>query len=62
MGNVNPNGGSIALGDPLGATSGRMTASLLREMKRRGDDSRYGVVAVGSATGVNAAAVFEHEG
>ena len=33
---VNPNGGAIALGHPLGATGARLTATLLHEMKRRG--------------------------
>jgi acetyl-CoA acetyltransferase len=33
---VNPNGGAIALGHPLGATGARQTATLLHEMKRRG--------------------------
>jgi len=32
---VNPNGGAIALGHPLGCTGARMTASLLHELKRR---------------------------
>ena len=33
---VNPNGGAIALGHPLGCTGARATATLLSEMKRRG--------------------------
>jgi acetyl-CoA acyltransferase len=37
---VNPNGGAIALGHPLGVSGTRMTATLLRELKRRG--GRYG--------------------
>ena len=36
MNKVNPNGGAIALGHPLGATGARCTAGLLYEMMRRG--------------------------
>jgi hypothetical protein len=38
---VNPNGGGISLGHPLGATGARVTATLLGELERR--DARYGV-------------------
>ena len=38
---VNPNGGGISLGHPLGATGARVTATLLNELDRR--DARYGV-------------------
>ena len=37
---VNPNGGGISLGHPLGATGARITATLLNELERR--DARYG--------------------
>ena len=56
---VNPNGGAIALGHPLGATGARMVATLLNEMKRR--ESRYGVVSMCIGGGMGAAAVFELE-
>lgn len=56
---VNPNGGAIALGHPLGCTGARMTATLLHEMKRRG--SRYGVVSMCIGSGMGAAAVYELE-
>ena len=56
---VNPNGGAIALGHPLGCTGARMTASLLHEMKRKGH--RYGVVSMCIGGGMGAAAVFENE-
>lgn len=36
MSKVNPNGGAIALGHPLGCTGARQIATLLHEMKRRG--------------------------
>ena len=35
-GDVNPNGGGISLGHPLGATGARITATLLNELDRRG--------------------------
>ena len=62
---MNPNGGAIALGHPLGATGARLTATLLREMRRRGGGekgARYGVVSMCMATGMGAAAVFESGG
>jgi len=54
---VNPNGGAIALGHPLGCTGARLTASLLYELKRR--NARYGVVSMCIGGGMGAAAVFE---
>jgi acetyl-CoA acyltransferase 1 len=59
---VNPNGGAIALGHPLGATGARMTATLLHEMARRGRAARYGVVSMCIGSGMGAAAVFEAGG
>eukprot|EP01094_Clydonella_sp_ATCC50884_P021068 TRINITY_DN4538_c0_g1_i2.p1 TRINITY_DN4538_c0_g1~~TRINITY_DN4538_c0_g1_i2.p1 ORF type:complete len:432 (-),score=141.03 TRINITY_DN4538_c0_g1_i2:113-1378(-) len=56
---VNPNGGAIALGHPLGCTGARMTSTLLHEMKRRG--SRYGIVSMCIGSGMGAAAVYELE-
>lgn len=56
---VNPNGGAIALGHPLGATGARATATLLHEMKRRGRAARFGVVSMCIGSGMGAAAVFE---
>ena len=57
MDKVNVNGGAIALGHPLGCTGAKLTATLLHEMKRRGD--RYGVVSMCIGGGMGAAAVFE---
>jgi len=54
---VNPNGGAIALGHPLGCTGAKLTASILREMKRR--DARYGMVTMCVGGGMGAAGVFE---
>jgi len=56
---VNPNGGAIAIGHPLGATGSRQIATLLPEMKRR--KARYGVTSMCIGTGMGAAAVFENE-
>lgn len=61
-GKVNPNGGAIALGHPLGATGARCTATLLHEMKRRGKAARFGVVSMCIGSGMGAAAVFETGG
>jgi acetyl-CoA acyltransferase 1 len=56
---VNPNGGAIALGHPLGATGARCTATLLHEMAKRGAAARFGVVSMCIGSGMGAAAVFE---
>jgi acetyl-CoA acyltransferase len=55
---VNPNGGAIALGHPLGCTGAKLTATILREMKRRG--SRYGMVTMCVGGGQGAAGIFEN--
>jgi len=54
---VNPNGGAIALGHPLGCTGAKLTATLLHEMKRR--SARYGVVSMCIGGGMGAAALIE---
>ena len=54
---VNPNGGAIALGHPLGCTGAKLTASILREMKRR--SLKYGMVTMCVGGGQGAAGVFE---
>ena len=54
---VNPNGGAIALGHPLGCTGAKLTATILREMKRGG--SRYGMVTMCVGGGQGAAGIFE---
>jgi len=56
---VNPNGGAIALGHPLGCTGARQTATLLNELHR--NKQRYGVVSMCIGTGMGAAAVYEAE-
>ncbi|CAM9388438.1 unnamed protein product [Heterosigma akashiwo] len=54
---VNPLGGAIALGHPLGCTGARQVATLLHHLRRTG--KRYGVVSMCVGTGMGAAAVFE---
>ena len=54
---VNPNGGAIALGHPLGCTGAKLTASLVRELARR--NARYGMVTMCIGGGMGAAGIFE---
>ncbi|MGP0098491.1 MAG: thiolase family protein [Terriglobales bacterium] len=54
---VNPNGGAIALGHPLGCTGAKLTASVLRELQRR--KARYGMVTMCVGGGMGAAGIFE---
>src|SRR5579862_6074973 len=55
---VNPNGGAIALGHPLGCTGAKLTAAVIRELKRR--NGRYGLVTMCVGGGMGAAGVFEN--
>jgi len=55
--NVNPNGGAIALGHPLGCTGAKLTASILRELERR--NARYGMVTMCIGGGMGAAGILE---
>ena len=55
---VNPNGGAIALGHPLGCTGAKLTASVIREMKRA--NARYGMVTMCVGGGMGAAGIFEN--
>jgi acetyl-CoA acyltransferase len=54
---VNPNGGAIALGHPLGCTGAKLTATILRELERR--NARYGLVTMCIGGGMGAAGIFE---
>jgi acetyl-CoA acyltransferase len=54
---LNPNGGAIALGHPLGCTGAKLTATLLREMHRR--KAKYGMVTMCVGGGMGAAGIFE---
>ena len=55
---VNPNGGAVALGHPLGCTGAKLTASIIRELKRR--NGRYGLVTMCIGGGMGAAGIFEN--
>ncbi len=57
MEDVNPNGGGISLGHPLGATGARITATLLNELDRR--EGRYGIATMCIGQGQAIAAVIE---
>lgn len=54
---VNPNGGAIALGHPLGCTGAKLTVQMMNELQQR--KSRYGMVTMCVGTGQGAAGVFE---
>jgi acetyl-CoA C-acetyltransferase len=54
---VNVNGGSIAIGHPLGASGSRISATLIHEMKKRG--SKYGLATMCIGVGQGAAIIYE---
>ena len=54
---VNPEGGAIALGHPLGATGSIRVATLVHGMRRR--NQKYGMVTMCIGTGMGAAGIFE---
>jgi len=55
---VNPNGGAVALGHPLGCTGAKLTATIIRELKRR--NAHYGMVTMCVGGGMGAAGLFEN--
>jgi acetyl-CoA acyltransferase len=55
---VNPNGGAVALGHPLGCTGAKLTATIIRELNRR--NGRYGMVTMCVGGGMGAAGIFEN--
>ncbi len=55
---VNVNGGAVALGHPLGCTGAKLTATIIREIKRR--NARYGMVTMCVGGGMGAAGIFEN--
>lgn len=59
MAKVNPNGGAIALGHPVGATGARQTATLFAELKRQ--DKELGIVSMCASTGMGVASLFVRE-
>ena len=54
---VNPNGGAVAIGHPLGMSGARLVVTLLHELRRRG--GRYGVATMCVGVGQGQAALFE---
>ncbi|MFH2052791.1 MAG: thiolase family protein [bacterium] len=54
---LNPNGGAVALGHPLGCTGAKLATSALHELKRRG--GKYALVTMCIGTGMGAAGIFE---
>jgi acetyl-CoA acyltransferase 1 len=56
---VNPKGGAIALGHPLGCTGARQIATLLPELKRQ--NKKYGLISMCIGTGMGAACIIERE-
>jgi acetyl-CoA acyltransferase len=54
---VNPNGGAIALGHPLGCTGAKLTATLIRDLQRK--SARYGMVTMCIGGGMGAAGIFD---
>jgi acetyl-CoA acyltransferase len=55
---VNPNGGAIALGHPLGCTGAKLTATAIRELKR--SNGQYAMVTMCVGGGMGAAGIFEN--
>ncbi|HUI40632.1 MAG TPA: acetyl-CoA C-acyltransferase [Terriglobia bacterium] len=55
---TNVNGGAIALGHPLGCTGAKLTATILRELKRR--NAKFGMVTMCVGGGMGAAGIFEN--
>jgi acetyl-CoA acyltransferase len=56
-GDINPNGGAIALGHPLGCTGAKLTAQLLHELQRR--KAKRGIVSMCIGGGMGAAGIYE---
>ena len=55
---LNPNGGAIALGHPLGCTGAKLTVQIIHEMQREG--YRYGLVTMCIGGGMGAAGIIEN--
>lgn len=55
---VNPNGGAIALGHPLGASGARLTLAAARELERRND--RHAALSLRIGVGQSLAVIIEH--
>jgi len=59
MEKVNPRGGAIAIGHPLGCTGARQICTLLSELKRTG--KKTGIVSMCIGTGMGAAGILQLE-
>jgi acetyl-CoA C-acetyltransferase/3-oxo-5,6-didehydrosuberyl-CoA/3-oxoadipyl-CoA thiolase len=57
---VNPNGGAVALGHPMGCSGVRLITTLTHEMVRR--QAKYGLAAMCVGMGQGAATIFERVG
>ena len=55
---INPNGGAVALGHPLGCTDAKLTATIIRELKRI--NGKYGIVTMCIGGGMGAAGIIEN--
>jgi acetyl-CoA acyltransferase len=55
---INPNGGAVALGHPLGCTGAKLTATMIRELKRK--NGKYGIVTMCIGGGMGAAGIIEN--
>ena len=56
---VNPTGGAIAMGHPLGCTGAKLSVQLLDQMRRKNLGDRYGMVTMCVGTGQGAAGIYE---
>ena len=59
MGRMNPNGGAISMGHPLGCTGTKLSVQLFDEMRKRNLQNKHGMVTMCVGTGQGAAGVFE---
>ncbi|MHA6280740.1 acetyl-CoA C-acyltransferase [Salinimicrobium sp. CAU 1759] len=59
MERMNPNGGAISMGHPLGCTGAKLSVQLFDEMRKRDLKNKYGMVTMCVGTGQGAAGVFE---
>ena len=56
---MNPNGGAISMGHPLGCSGAKLSVQLFDEMRKRNLQNKYGMVTMCVGTGQGAAGVFE---
>ena len=56
---INPNGGAISLGHPLGCTGAKLSVQLFDEMRKREMKNKYGLVTMCVGTGQGACGVYE---